>query len=307
VTVGEAFDIVLCLLIVAVALGAILGRDLFGAVAQYVVYGLLLAIAWVRLGAVDVGLAEGAIGAGLTGVLLLGAAGRLEDPTPRPIDVRILPILLPMALTAGLAWAVIGLAGKAQVGLNPLVADNLALSGADNPVTAVLLNFRGWDTLLESVVLLIALIGVWSLAPDRLWGGRPGLVQRVRPEGVLATFGRFLPPVGLVVGVYVVWAGTSAPGGAFQAGTVLAAVWLLAMMTATSEPPPVSRMWLRWALVVGPLMFLGVGLYGFAAGAFLAFAPDQAKPLILAIELALALSIAVTLALLVMGPPRRPR
>jgi multisubunit Na+/H+ antiporter MnhB subunit len=157
------------------------------------------------------------------------------------------------------------------------------------------------------MVLLVALVAVWSLTPDDLWGGRPGLRQHVRPDGVLATFGRFLPPLGLVVGVYLVWVGTSAPGGAFQAGTVLAAVWLLAMMAGLMEPPPVSGARLRWLLAVGPLLFLAVGLFGIGRGAFLRYPPEHAKALILTIEFALAASIAVTLALLVLGPPRRAR
>ncbi|MFN3945100.1 MAG: hydrogenase subunit MbhD domain-containing protein [Allosphingosinicella sp.] len=304
--VGEAFDILLCLIIVAVALGAIAGRDLFAGVALFVVYGLLLAIAWVRLGAVDVALAEAAIGAGLTGVLLLGAAARLEGKSPHRLDFRPAALILCVALAAGLAVVVVDLV-RPDVGLRPQVAANLAVSGADNPVTAVLLNFRGWDTLLEAVVLLIALVGVWALAPDDLWGGRPGLRQHVRPDGVLATFGRFLPPVGLVIGVYLVWTGASAPGGAFQGGTVLAAVWLLAMMAGLDEPPRVSSAGLRWALVLGPAVFVMAGLYGIAHGAFLSYPPGAAKELILAIEFALTLSIAVTLALLVMGPPRRAR
>ena len=65
--------------------------------------------------------------------------------------------------------------------------------------------FRAMDTLLEKVVLLLALIGVWSLAPDRLWGGRPGPRHRADPHGVLAFLARLLPPVGIVVGVYLLW------------------------------------------------------------------------------------------------------
>jgi multisubunit Na+/H+ antiporter MnhB subunit len=304
VTTGEAFDLLLCLIVIAVALGAIAGRDLFAGVALYVVYGLLLAIGWVRLGAVDVALAEAAIGAGLTGLLLLGAVARLEGAAPHRLNFRPVALALCLMLTAGLGWAVLALAGP-DAGLRPLVEENLAISGADNPVTAVLLNFRAWDTLLEAMVLLVALVAVWSLTPDDLWGGRPGLRQHVRPDGVLATFGRFLPPLGLVVGVYLVWVGTSAPGGAFQAGTVLAAVWLLAMMAGLMEPPPVSSARLRWLLAAGPLLFLAVGLYGIGQGAFLRYPPEHAKALILAIEFALAASIAVTLALLVLGPPRR--
>ena len=57
-------------------------RAAFTAVVVFVVYGLLVAIAWVRLFAVDVALTEAAIGSGLTGMLLLGAAARLRGTTP---------------------------------------------------------------------------------------------------------------------------------------------------------------------------------------------------------------------------------
>jgi hypothetical protein len=68
----------------------------------------------------------------------------------------------------------------------------------------------------------------------------------------------------------------------------------------------VNRRWLRLVLVVGPAVFLAVGFLGFAAaGAFLAYPTGYAKPLILFIEAALMPSIAVTLALLVAGPPVR--
>ena len=52
-------------------------------------------------------------------------------------------------------------------------------------------------------------------------------------------------------------------------------------------------------LVAGPAVFLAIGLAGFAmAGAFLAYPPDHAKLLIVAIEMPVTLSIAATLALL---------
>lgn len=302
-SLADAFDILLCLLILVAAVAAVGGRDLFGAVALYIVYGLLIAIAWVRLGAIDVGLAEGAIGAGLTGVLLFRAASKLEGEPESRRGAGLVGLTLCAVLAVGLSWAVVSLAEPAG-GLVPLVQENLPRSGAENPVTAVLLNFRGWDTLMESVVLLIALVGVWSLTPEGAWGGRPGLRQHVRPDGVLATFGRFLPPLGLVMAIYLVWIGASAPGGAFQGGTVLAAVWLLAMMAALNEPPPVTSTRLRWVLIAGPLVFLAAGLWGFASGTFMSFAEEAAKPLIVGIEMFLAVSIAATLVLLVVGPAR---
>ena len=51
---------------------------LFRAIVLFIAFGLLMSLAWVRLGAPDVALAEAAIGAGLTGALLLSALARLK-------------------------------------------------------------------------------------------------------------------------------------------------------------------------------------------------------------------------------------
>lgn len=45
------------------------------AIVLFIAFGLLMALAWARLSAPDIGLAEAAIGAGLTGALLLDAYG----------------------------------------------------------------------------------------------------------------------------------------------------------------------------------------------------------------------------------------
>ena len=34
-----------------------------------------------------------------------------------------------------------------------------------------------------------------------------------------------LPPIGIVIGIYIAWVGADAPGGKFQGGAVLAAMW----------------------------------------------------------------------------------
>ncbi|MEO1104984.1 MAG: hydrogenase subunit MbhD domain-containing protein [Pseudomonadota bacterium] len=307
--IGPAFDILLALIVVAVALAATLGRDNFGAVVFFIVYGSLLAIAWTRLGAADVALAEAAIGAGLTGLLLVGALARLarldvREPEPLGTRTRALCALASAGLVAIVAFALKSLDPRGT-GLIGDVAANLDRSGVQNPVTAVLLNFRGYDTLLESVVLLVVLVGVWSLAEDRHWGGAPGQRQHARSDGVLATFGRALPPIGLLAGTYVVWVGTAAPGGAFQGGTILAAVWLLVAMAGLADAPPVARRWVRLAVITGPALFLAIGVAGALAGEFLMLPQDYAKRLIQLIEAGLTLSIAVTLALLVLGFPQR--
>jgi multisubunit Na+/H+ antiporter MnhB subunit len=109
-----------------------------------------------------------------------------------------------------------------------------------------------------------------------------------------------------VVGIYIFWTGANHPGGAFQGGAILASMWLLAIMAGLTDTPPVGRRWLRFILVAGPGLFLVVGLGGLWFGAaFLAYPPAQAKPLILGIEVAMILTIAATLGLLLTGAPER--
>lgn len=307
--IGPAFDLLLAFVIIAVTLAAVLQRDNFSAVVFFIVYGSFLAVAWTRLGAVDVALAEAAIGAGLTGLLLVSALARIvrhgaAEPALAGSVPRALSAILAAGVTAIIALALIDLPDNA--GLIGEVADNLARSGAQNPVTAVLINFRGYDTLIESIVLLASLVGVWSLAQDHHFGGRPGLRQHARPDGVLATFARTLPSIGLLVGVYIVWVGTSEPGGAFQGGTILAAVLLLVAMGGLFDAPPVRGLALRVLVIAGPSLFLAIGAVGAVAEVFLVLPAEQAKRLIQLIEAGLTVSIAATLALLVLGAPQRP-
>jgi uncharacterized MnhB-related membrane protein len=72
-------DGLLGLMMLWLAWQALSAADLLRAVAMFVTFGLLVAIAWIRLGAPDVAIAEAAIGAGLTGALLLITIRRMED------------------------------------------------------------------------------------------------------------------------------------------------------------------------------------------------------------------------------------
>lgn len=72
------FDIILVCTLLWLAWQLLATEDIFKAVVIYIAFGLIMALAWVRLRAPDVALAEAAIGAGLTGPLFLGALRRME-------------------------------------------------------------------------------------------------------------------------------------------------------------------------------------------------------------------------------------
>ncbi|HUG76769.1 MAG TPA: DUF4040 domain-containing protein [Burkholderiales bacterium] len=75
---GGLFDAAVAALLLAIAWRALSVEDLFRAVVLFIAFGLVMTLAWVRLEAPDVALAEAAIGAGLTGALLLDTLGRLR-------------------------------------------------------------------------------------------------------------------------------------------------------------------------------------------------------------------------------------
>ena len=309
-SITTVFEIVLAAVVLGLGIWTIVVRETFSATVGFVAYGLLVALIWVRLDAVDVALTEAAIGGGLGGVLLLGAAARLRDAdlmaaeTPGKV-LRAGAAALSALTAAVLAGAVLLLPDPAPT-LAPAAVANASATNLSNPVTNVLMAFRAMDTMLEKVVLLLAIVGVWSLAPDSAWGGRPGPRHQADPHGVLVFLARLLPPLGIVVGIYILWTGADHPGGAFQGGAILAAMWSLVIMAGLADTPPVSRRWIRLILIAGPGLFLVVGLSGLLFGAaFLSYPPALAKPLILGIEVAMTFTIAATLGLLLAGAPER--
>lgn len=213
-------------------------------------------------------------------------------------------VIVCLAFAGALAMTVWQIAGTpAPVNLPGLLAENLGASGVDHPITAVLLNFRSYDTLLEIGVLVIAGIAGISMAKT---GSLEDPDLRTS-DSLLYALQRWFVPLMLVLAGYLLWAGSDRPGGAFQAGAVLAASGV--MMRLGGIPMDFLRpgALLRIGLALGFSVFLLVAVASALAGeAFLAYPEAFAKPLILTIEIVLTFSIAmVLLALFVSAPINR--
>lgn len=203
--------------------------------------------------------------------------------------------LASLALAAALAWAA-WLLPAAPAGLTEESLANLPRSGVTNPVTAVLLNYRAYDTLLEIAVLLVATVGVWSLRrgdrPDSDLGGRPV---------VLPTLRQILPVLVLAAG-YLLWVGAFAPGGAFQGGALLGGAAVLAMLGGLGGRALASDRGLRAGLVLGSAVFAAVAAVTMAlTGGLLEYPPGSGGTWILIVESAALVSIGLTLGLLYFG------
>lgn len=292
------FDIMLVLLLIALAWTTCSTSDVMRAVSLFIAMGLLLAIIWARLKAPDLALAEAVIGAGISGALLLSA---IKDYPSTDIDSHRSPLThgiintFTLALTILMSWAVWhGLNMSDGIRLSEQVIAQLPFSGVSNPVTAVLLNFRAYDTLLELAVVLTAVLTVLILNDKR--------ADSTTTSRLLQGMTRWLVPLLVVTSGYLLWVGAHAPGGAFQAGAMLAAAMILLQLAYPTIHQGFNLYLLRLLLVVGIFTFVLVGLWMMSANDdFLTFTPALAGTLILVIETAATISIAAALTLAYIG------
>ncbi len=319
----DLLDVLAVGAVVGAALVAVLVPRRAAATTAFLVFGILLAVLWGRFDAPDVAIAEAALGGGIAGALLVDALGRRTPPHPdagdgtaprttparggadsaergrsadsaggvRPTARRTLPIAV--AVLGGGAAAVALLTVMRQVGTAPAAVAGEALAridqtGVGNPVTAVLLNYRSLDTLLEIAVLATAAYAAGSVA-------RADVRPVTRAEPVRRALALVLVPVLMVLAVWVLVAGSSQPGGAFQSGALLAAAMVIGHLCGLPLTTPRGR----GAVAVsggGVVAFVLLGVVGLAVtGAWLGLDPSWAGAAILAIEAVLAVSIAVAL------------
>jgi len=74
--VSAAFDIVLLLLLVSIALAVARTKDLLAATIIFSAYSLVMCLLWQHRGSPDVAMTEAAVGAGITTVLFLVAISK---------------------------------------------------------------------------------------------------------------------------------------------------------------------------------------------------------------------------------------
>jgi multisubunit Na+/H+ antiporter MnhB subunit len=183
---------------------------------------------------------------------------------------------------------------------DPDTAETLiAQSGVGNLVTAVLLNYRAYDTLLELVVMLLALLGVQATVTAAVEERKKP--SRLRNPLLAAAVG-IIVPVSFIVAGDLLWSGADHPGGAFQAGAVLGGAGIVLLLAGRWHRLTTRQVGVRCAAVAGATTFLVIGTGRMLTGGhFLEFPAEAAQPLILTIEAATAVSIAVLFVLLFEG------
>jgi len=183
---------------------------------------------------------------------------------------RFFVILLLIGLGAVFLGLLAGYTPDAQLNLTASYYANHTAQdlGAANIVTAIIVTFRGLDTLGEVTVLFLtaAIVGLVLSQGRRK---RDDARRELPPTGELLTTGtRLLVPLILLLGVYVFANGHLTPGGGFQGGAILASGVLLLLLT-----DPMRRFGHGLIAAIestAGLFFVGIGVLGvFLAGGFL--------------------------------------
>ena len=159
------FEILLLVLLITTAAGAILVKDLISSVLILGFYSFLLALVWAWLGAVDVAFVEAVVGAGLATVFFLltlfGTAPkdtRIRRPAPPLVALLGLPLLGLLLLYAVEDFPKFGdPESPASAHVSPeYLKNSLKETDTPNVVTAVLMDYRAFDTLIETAVIFTA-------------------------------------------------------------------------------------------------------------------------------------------------------
>jgi multicomponent Na+:H+ antiporter subunit B len=136
-----------------------------------------------------------------------------------------------------------------------------------NMVTAVLADYRGYDTMFETVVFFTGVTAIIAFLPGFGGGPRAAAPTPPRAKGdhhdiIVGTTCRILIPVIQLFGLYVVAHGHYSPGGGFQGGVIMGASFIL-WAIARDLDAGLARMPERRFLVlgaVGILIYAGFGL-----------------------------------------------
>ena len=164
-------------------------------------------------------------------------------------------------------WLAQGLAGV-PFGEDKMVVGKYYLehvkedTGAVNAVTAIVVNYRGFDTLGEVTVLFIASTGVGAL----LWRKKKKRTAKTEGSLVLTTGAELLFPFVVLFGTYIFIHGHLTPGGGFPGGATIATAFLLLYMAFINYEIP-HRAFEKTEGLAG-IGYVLVGLIGLAIGGY---------------------------------------
>ncbi len=252
-------------------------HERFQSVVVIGVVGLVVALTFVSFSAPDLALTQLTVEVVSTVLLLMGLA-LLPRQTPRESSAgrRTRDAALALCGGAGIAWLAWVMLTRDHDSIAWYFLNQSAIAGGGtNVVNVILVDFRGYDTFGEIIVLGIAAIGVLAMMegmrtrrPASDGNGLPWTFAA--PPLMLRVAARVVLPLALVVTLYIFMRGHNEPGGGFIAGLITAVALVLQYMAMGQSRAEVllraddGRRFVRWiGIGLGIAGLTGVGAFVF--------------------------------------------
>jgi len=268
------------LLLVATLYVVAVHRQRFQALVLLGVIGLMISAGFVYVSAPDLALTQIAVET-VTVMLLLLALHFLPKRTP--VESGAARRLRDAVIAGAAGTAVAALAYAFMLRDVSVISDyHLANSyeggGGHNVVNVILVDFRGYDTYGEIIVLGIAGLTIFALMEGLLTGPAARRLRnrdysqdrsRDRHPLMMVVATRAMMPIAAMVGIYIFLRGHNEPGGGFVAGLVISIALLMQYM-ASGFAWTQARKRIEYHAMIGAGVVIA-GLTG--AGAWLAGKP----------------------------------
>ena len=209
------------------------------------IVGLMVSVAFVYFSAPDLAMTQITVEV-VTIILLLLALNFLPNRTPVESSVLRRTRDGAVAIAGGVATAAMSYYFLLRDFVSPSISEfHLTNSykggGGTNVVNVILVDFRGFDTFGEIIVLGIAALVIYALTEALLSGPvRARLLNRTpdqpragdRHPMMMVVLTRVLMPVALMVGFYIFLRGHNEPGGGFIAGLIVSIAVVMQYMAS---------------------------------------------------------------------------
>lgn len=130
--------------------------------------------------------------------------------------------------------------------------------GIPSAVASILASYRGYDTFLETLVVIIGMIAAIIILDD-------SNKSKYLDDPLFKIMSRILSPILLIFALYIQSHGEISPGGGFQAGAIIATMFIIYAISYGSDAilSKISIKEITTIAIIGIILYLSVGLLGF--------------------------------------------
>jgi len=223
------------------------------------IFSLITSIIFLVFGAPDVALAEAAISIFST-IFFITCFEKHYNFAEGLKKINWKKLIIPAMFSIGLIVMVLRIAPHAEAStyvMEQYLSYFQQDVGGDNPVTAIYLGYRLYDTVFEALMLMVSVVAISHLS----WHKEAEVSEESRhiqlsrhARNVI----RIVCPLLPLFGIYLIANGHQSPGGGFQGGVALAAFFVCRYMTYGIHDLPIKRLLIGEKLVLASIIILSI-------------------------------------------------